>query len=143
MVLVDFFDKAEDHLLKFAVIIAKKDNQWVLCKHRDRDTLEVPGGHREIGEEILATARRELYEETGAVEYKIEPICVYRVLRQEEDQGSFGMLYYAECYKFDPLPDLEIEKVIFMDDLPNNWTYPDIQPRLLERFIQYINNCSV
>ena len=38
----------------------------MFCKHRDRDTHEVPGGHREDGEEILETVKRELKEETGA-----------------------------------------------------------------------------
>ena len=35
---VKFYDSVEDSLLKFAVIIAKKDGKWVLCKHRDRNT---------------------------------------------------------------------------------------------------------
>ena len=60
LVEVRFYDNIEDSLLKFAVIIAKTDNKWVFCKHRDRDTYEVPGGHREAGEEILETAKREL-----------------------------------------------------------------------------------
>ncbi|MCR5214807.1 MAG: NUDIX domain-containing protein [Eubacterium sp.] len=34
----------------------------MFCKHRDRDTFEVPGGHREPSEEIIDTAKRELYE---------------------------------------------------------------------------------
>ncbi len=40
---VRFYDSVEDSLLKFAVTIAKKDGKWVLCKHRDRNTYEVPG----------------------------------------------------------------------------------------------------
>lgn len=47
MVEVKFYDEADDRLLKFAVIIAKTDNKWVFCKHRERETYEVPGGHRE------------------------------------------------------------------------------------------------
>lgn len=62
---VSFYENVEDHLLKFAVIIAKTEGKWVFCRHRERDTYEVPGGHREPGEEILHTAERELYEETG------------------------------------------------------------------------------
>ncbi|MGE9963265.1 DNA mismatch repair protein MutT [Fusicatenibacter saccharivorans] len=48
--LVKFYDKIDDDLLKFAVIISKSNSKWVFCKHRDRDTYEVPGGHREAGE---------------------------------------------------------------------------------------------
>ena len=47
MVEVKFYDKVEDSLLKFAVIIAKTEGKWIFCKHKERDTLEVPGGHRE------------------------------------------------------------------------------------------------
>jgi len=38
----------------------------VFCKHKDRDTFEFPGGHREKDEKIEETAKRELWEETGA-----------------------------------------------------------------------------
>ena len=65
MTVVKFYDDIEDALLKFAVIITKYQGHWVFCKHKERETLEVPGGHREPGEDIEETARRELYEETG------------------------------------------------------------------------------
>ena len=42
MVEVKFYDKVEDSLLKFAVIIAKTEGKWIFCKHKERDTLEVP-----------------------------------------------------------------------------------------------------
>ncbi|HIV24166.1 MAG TPA: NUDIX domain-containing protein, partial [Candidatus Merdiplasma excrementigallinarum] len=71
-----FYDKAEDALLKFAVIIARMEGKWVLCRHKDRNTWEFPGGHREEGESILETARRELYEETGATDFQIEPVGI-------------------------------------------------------------------
>ena len=67
MVEVKFYDNVADELLKFAVIISKTDNKWVFCKHKERETYEVPGGHREPGESILETAKRELQEETGYI----------------------------------------------------------------------------
>lgn len=59
MTRVSFYDHAEDELLKFAVIIAKTDGKWVFCKHKDRDTLEFPGGHREQGETAVIIERSE------------------------------------------------------------------------------------
>lgn len=69
MLEVKFYDTVDDALLKFAVIISKSNGKWVMCKHKERDTYEVPGGHREEGEDILDTAKRELQEETGAVKF--------------------------------------------------------------------------
>ena len=63
MIEVEFYDSIDDKLLKFAVIISKTNGKWIFCKHRERDTYEVPGGHRESGEDILSTAKRELMEE--------------------------------------------------------------------------------
>ena len=36
-----------------------------------------PGGKIEPGETPLMAAKRELYEESGAVDFKIEPLCDY------------------------------------------------------------------
>ena len=71
MLEVKFYDTVDDSLLKFAVIISQSNGKWVFCKHKERDTYEVPGGHREAGENILEAAKRELQEETGAVKYEI------------------------------------------------------------------------
>jgi 8-oxo-dGTP diphosphatase len=43
---VQFYDKVDDKLLKFAVIISKSNGKWVFCKHKERDTYEVPPGNR-------------------------------------------------------------------------------------------------
>ncbi len=134
MIEVNFYENVEDNLLKFAVIVSKHKGQWVFCKHRDRNTYECPGGRREVGEDISETAKRELYEETGAKEYSIEPVCVYSVKRDGTE--SFGMLFYADIFSFEELPAFEIECVDFFTQLPSEWTYPDIQPKLLEKVLK-------
>ena len=139
---VKFYDNADDSLLSFAVIVAKYEDQWVFCKHKDRETYEVPGGHREAGEDILATAKRELYEETGAAEYEIMPVSIYSVRNdtgtQKSYEETFGMLYYADIHRFDELPEYEIEKIIIQEEYPEQWTYPLIQPFLMEKILQVI-----
>ena len=72
MLEVKFYDTVDDSLLKFAVIISQSNGKWVFCKHKERDTYEAPGGHREVGEDILETAKRELQEETGAIVCEID-----------------------------------------------------------------------
>ena len=136
MLEVKFYDTVDDALLKFAVIIAKTKGKWVFCKHKERDTLEVPGGHRELGEAIIDTAKRELREETGAIDFHIQPVCVYSVIgktkfNEKDDSVSFGMLFVADIFSFEDIHS-EIEKIIICDELIENWTYPLIQPRLIE-----------
>lgn len=132
---VKFYDTIDDNLLTFAVIISRSDNKWVICKHKERDTFEVPGGRREPSESIEETARRELYEETGALDFTMTPICVYSVTGKtranHNDNESFGMLYYADIRSFEPELHSEIEAIYLMDELPTNWTYPLIQPKLI------------
>lgn len=135
MIKVNFYDSVGDEKLKFAVIISRTNGKWVFCKHKERDTLEVPGGHREDGEDILSTAKRELYEETGAIDFDIKPICVYAVVRKSEDAETetCGMLYFADIRTFENELHSEIEKIIITDKLPEKWTYPLIQPFLMEQ----------
>lgn len=135
---VKFYDTIDDALLKFAVVISQSKGKWVFCKHKERDTYEVPGGHREEGEDILETAKRELQEETGAVRFDIKPVCVYSVTGKtrvnETGEETFGLLCYADISEFFRNLDSEIEKVVLMDELPTDWTYPLIQPKLIEEF---------
>ena len=138
---VAFYKKADDELLQFAVIAAKYQGRWVLCKHKKRSTWEFPGGHRETGETIEAAAVRELYEETGAAEYRMVPVSVYSVTDQaqsgEKQAESFGMLFSAEISRFDQLPPaFEMEKIECFEKPPDNWTYPEIQPLLFQHLRQ-------
>lgn len=116
----------ENSLFKYAVIVSCYQNKWIYCKHRDRETWEIPGGHREPAERILDTAKRELYEETGALDYKLFPVCAYCVT-------SYGLLCFADVKTIGSLPPFEMERIQFFDQEPKMLTYPDIQPYLFDR----------
>ncbi|MCM1299476.1 MAG: NUDIX domain-containing protein [Firmicutes bacterium] len=133
---VKFYENVEDSLIKFSVIVSQYENNWVFCKHRDRNTYEVPGGHRELGETPLEAAERELKEETGALDYKITPVCVYSVSDEVNDKETFGMIYYAEIKSFENELHSEIESIRFFENVPSNQTYPLIQPMLIDEAVR-------
>ena len=106
-----------DDRLTYVVIAARYQDHWVFCRHKDRDTWELPGGHIEPGETPQQAAERELWEETGAVEFTLTPVCAYSITR-------FGMVYFAEITKLEPLPEHEIAEICLVDVPPQKLTYP-------------------
>lgn len=124
---VNFYKTGEipDEKLKYAVIAARCNGKWIFCRHKKRTTWEIPGGHREAGEVIEETARRELYEETGAVDFELFPVSIYGV-------NEYGMLFFANIQNLGDIPNTsEIAEICCNDTLPKNCTYPAIQPYLL------------
>ena len=109
---------ADDSELTRVVCVSQYKGKWVYSKNKKRGGWEIPGGHIEEGETWQEAAKRELYEETGAVDVEIEPICLYSI-------STYGMLCYARINKLDKLPESEIEEVGLFDDEPDDLTYKD------------------
>ena len=103
--------------MTFAVIAARYQDHWVFCRHKERDTWELPGGHIKPGETPLQAAERELMEETGARKFTLTPICSYRITR-------YGMIFFAEIEELGPIPQSEIAEICLVDVPPKNLTYP-------------------
>lgn len=115
-------------ILEFAVLIAKYNNQFIIINNEKRGGWEVPGGTREIGETILYTASRELYEETGAVRFELMPFGIYQL------NGSFGMVFFAEVEEMNTLPGFEIEEIKFEDVLPEGMNFGDLYYSFYDRW---------
>jgi 8-oxo-dGTP diphosphatase len=115
---------------KYVVTFAIYNGKWILCKHKKRDTWETAGGHIEQGESALEAARRELYEETGSLEFDIIPVCDYCVYCESHESNDAdcanGVVFMANIYTLGEIPKSEMEKIGFFDKLPSNLTYPDI-----------------
>ncbi len=130
--------EVDDALLKFAVIAARYGDGWIFCKHKQRTTWELPGGHREAGENIDDAARRELYEETGARAFDLQRISAYGV-RRVDNTVTYGMLYLADVRVLGELPpEMEIGEIFVTDKLPEELTYPLIQPKLYEKATEFL-----
>lgn len=117
---------------KYAVILAYENNQIILVRHKNRLTWEIPGGHNEPNESILSTAKRELFEETGAVRFDIKHLFDYSV-----DCGSeinYGGLFIANIYDRETQLHHEIAEVKTYIKFPafEDLTYGIIQGELFK-----------
>lgn len=118
----------------FAVMITKHEGKWVMVRRHNQNTWELPAGHVEEGESVIEAAKRELYEETGAMKYSLDIISTY----QGEHKGRtvYGMLFYVDVKEFGTLPESEIAEKKFFSAIPDNLTYPHIQPQLINFYLK-------
>jgi 8-oxo-dGTP diphosphatase len=121
---------------KYVVVISKYKDKILLSRHKERTTWETQGGHIEKGETPIEAARRELYEESGAVKYAMTPLCDYWAGEPGSGQGAAGMVFMAEIYELGDIPESEIQEVNVFEQLPNNLTYPAITPVLFAKLEQ-------
>lgn len=137
MVNVDLFELCNMEDCKFlcAVIVPQYQGKWVFVRGKGKETWELPGGTHEINESITKTAERELFEETGAIKFRLTPICVSSV--NMDGRQSYGMLFYSEISELGEMPDSEIEEVKFFDSLPENLTYPSIHNVLFNKAVEF------
>ena len=124
---------------KYADIVALHKGKWVFSKHKDRTTWETQGGHIEKGETPLEAAKRELFEEAGATDFDIEPLCDYSVSGyfNGADISGNSQVFFATVHTLSDIPDYsEMEKICLLDSLPDELTYPiirDFFPLALQR----------
>ena len=122
-----FYPFGELGSYRYADIVAVYEGKWIFCKHKDRTTWEMAGGHIEAGETPLTAAKRELFEETGAVLFDIESLCDYWV---EGELGgvygtAHGQVFFARVHELGDLPDnSEMSEVALFDVIPLELTYP-------------------
>ena len=129
---IEFFDINDPLIIPSIVVIYSKHYQkLVMCKHIGRDTWEIPGGHIEKNESPENAAKRELYEETGAIKFELNPICKYSF--ELGEKTVYSMMFEADILDFENLPNFEIEKIEFFDKIPNNLTYPEIYKELFKK----------
>lgn len=112
----------------FVVVLSRYRGRILLSRHARRRTWETQGGHIEPGESPEQAARRELWEESGALDYELRPLFDYWA--GEDGEGKTGVVFLAEVDRLGPLPASEMAEVCEFDALPDTLTYPAITPQL-------------
>ena len=115
---------------KYVVVLSTSCGKIMLSRHKQRTTWETQGGHVEPGETPMQAAKRELYEESGALRYDIRALCDYWAGDEITGEGATGMVFHAEIHELGPMPDSEMAEVRLFDGLPEKLTYPGITPEL-------------
>lgn len=119
--------------VSFVVMLVRENGRLLVCHHQGRGEWELPGGRRERGETPFEAAARELWEETGALEFELAFLGWYGV-RGPEGQ-TFGAAYSGVVSSRGDLPPYEIASVCPVDQVPEGGcAYPEIQPAILEHF---------
>ena len=122
---------------RFVVIFARYKDKWLYCRAKERDTYETAGGHIEHGETTLDAAKRELFEETGALRYEIEPAFDYSV--HIPTGWSNGQVFFAQVHELGRIPDYEMAEVCLFDRIPEKMRFPEILPILYNKMQLWLN----
>ncbi|OZH54672.1 NUDIX hydrolase [Hydrocoleum sp. CS-953] len=110
-----------------SVVPILPDGRIVLVRRRDNNQYALPGGMVEWGEDVLTTAKRELFEETGLELVKIRRLVgVYSAPDRDPRVHSINILVEADVRgNMDVKDTLEISHVqaFELTSLPQNLSY--------------------
>lgn len=116
----------------YVVMLSRYRDKFLLSRHKGRTTWEMQGGHIEAGETPEAAARRELYEESGAVRADFFPLCDYCGEEPGLDNEGSGFVFEVCVKEIGRLPKSEMSETALFGHFPDNLTYPEITRAILK-----------
>lgn len=125
-----FSEKVCNTLIEYVVVFASYKDEYILVRHKNRKTWEFPGGKVEKGESIRCAAKRELFEETGAIDFNLKESVYYNVI--VNGRNSYGKVYKSEIKTLGKLPKSEIAEIKLTTSLNYNFTHQKIYEVLLK-----------
>jgi len=124
-------------IYRYTVVFARRISEWLYARQKGRDTFETAGGHIEKGETPLECAKRELYEETGAVKFYIHPAFDYAV--HTDTSFAYGQAFFADVESVGDIPPgSEMAEVREFHTIPEKMTYPAILPVLYTEMYKWL-----
>lgn len=121
---------------RYVVVLSEYQGKILLSRHKKRTTWETQGGHIEAGELPIDAAKRELFEESGALDFELYPLCDYWAGVEDTKEGASGMVFRAVIHTLGKMPESEMAEVKQFDSLPQNLTYPQITPVLFHHLFE-------
>ncbi len=131
----------DPHSLQLVAIMSFYKGAWLWVRNRNRTTWELPGGHIEPSENPESAAKRELFEETGAIRYQLRPLFDYAV--KLDDAESHARMYSSVIEELGLLPDCEIAEVKPFINIPDTLTYPRVQIMLFNYTLDFLKDSSI
>jgi len=121
--------------IAYVRMVVKYNGKFVLCYNKKVKKWDCVGGRVENGENPLAAAKRELFEETGAVDFDIVPVRDYKRFLEDGTFYNNNREYFVNVHKFSDIPDgSEMEKIDFFDEIPDDFLYENERKTRLEHF---------
>ena len=120
---------------RFSVVFARYQNKWLYCRANGSDCYETAGGNIKSGEPPLEAAKRELFEETGAVKFDITPVFDFTapVTTNNFSWYANAQVFLAHIHELGEMPDFEMAEVRLFDTIPEKMRFPQILPVLFEK----------
>ncbi len=104
---------------KHVLVICQYREDWVLTRHNERG-LEFPGGKVEADESLQDTAKREVYEETGAQVIQLEWFAEYIVYTKKPFCKT---VFIGIADRVDNISLMETQGIVLLETLEINSSF--------------------